>query len=357
MDKSYDLMLHKVNDTKQVAGLVSIIRQNEEKTNIKIRIWDLYEGSFIFYVGNNTDKIYKQIHKFNWSKPYINFDVTVDTLIIDSVFVINNNNKIELINDINTINPIIDILTGVSDKVEKNKNFLSETLVLDKLPEPPVLSVNWTGDEDIVDEKAVGMSDTNNPQIIHIQEKREDTPQQSEEEHVSRDIPNPNIPKPDRQEDEMRELPDLPFDLEQFKDRYGDTCLNIIEYRKSLERQFEPYNPFSAEREDYMWWKVLNPVQLHELLISSGIKIRNFFDANVMMCFFRHGFLICGVYEDNEGDILLVFGFPSILNSEQQPFKNNSVWVRDHGRQNGIEGYWLIYYDPETTELLSWDDE
>ena len=329
------MLLEKVNDkTKQAAGLVSVMSRDDTRCYIKVRIWDLSEGNYGFHMGNPSQE-YKTVTQFHYVKPYVNFEFPCEAEKVDRIFVTNDKNEVVLVSDSVKTDDLKATLKARTAKEktqdEKIQNLMEEVPLSDGIPKPPEFSDHW----DLSESKT--------------QETMPDEKKQVEEQPGQ-----PVIPGPDELESELLELPDYLMDLQPEKSFPEKKAFDIDKYREVMERQFENFKPFDNNREDYEWWKVENPVALHEQLLGFGVKIRNFFNASVMMSFFKYGILLSGIYQDPDGNSLLVFGFPSAFQSEHKPFDDCSVWVRNRSNQGNPEGYWLIYYDPNTKELLLW---
>lgn len=329
MEKLFDLLLERVNDkTKQAAGLVSVMSRDDTRHYIKVRIWDLAEGTYGFHIGNYSSRQYKIVTRFNYVKPYVNFEFPSDMKNTDTAFITNEQNEVILVSDVSKTDGLKTLL--------KNETFKENDEIpqSEGIPRPPRLSDVWdTSEKEAENNKEISLE---------------------EQDMTLEGTVHTHIPGPDELNPEMRELPDYLLESQPLKTDIQSTDFDIQDCRGALDRQFEHFTPFSNQRDDYEWWKVENPVVLHELLLDFGVKIRNFFNAHVMMSYFKFGFLIAGIYQDTDGDSLLVFGFPSALCTEKKPFEDFSVWVRNRGDQGNPEGYWLIYYDPASKDLLTW---
>ncbi|MGI6563317.1 MAG: hypothetical protein ACOX3Q_12280 [Clostridia bacterium] len=328
MEKLFDLLLERVNDeAKQAAGLVSIMDSGQSARYIKVRIWDLTEGVYVFHIGNSSSE-YKAVTQFRFVKPYINFEFPTDMQDPDRVLVTDEKNAIVLLSDSakNDRTEVLHPKNEINDGVFQGE----DVPISDGMPRPPKLSEYWN------------LSD----------KEEEEKPKEGQEESL--DTFQAPAFSPEEGVPDMVELPDYLLDSDPEKVFRSRKDFDIESYRKAMERQFDSIDPFSNRRDDYEWWRVENPVVLHEILLDFGVKIRNFFNARVMISFFKYGFLLSGIYRDGEEGSLLVFGFPSPFRSEQEPFENYSVWVRNRGNQNGPEGYWLVYYDPNQNRMIVW---
>lgn len=341
MEKLFDLLLEKVNDkTKQAAGLVSVMSRDDTRCYIKVRIWDLAEGSYGFHMGNPS-KEYKTMTQFQYVKPYVNFEFPCEAEKVDRAFVTNEKNEVVLVSDAANTDDLKSALKekAVKENTPRDKamELMNEVPLSEGIPKPPAFSDHWDLSEEKTKEKTKETKMDENKKIEEIKEPSQTV-----------------IPGPDEMESDMLELPDYLMDLQSEKSFDEKQAFDMDKYRDVMEAQFDYFEPFDNNRDDYIWWRVENPVVLHEQLLGFGVKIRNFFNASVMMSFFKHGMLLAGIYQDPEGDALLIFGFPSSLESQHKPFEGHSVWVRNRSNQGSPEGYWLIYYDPNTKELLNW---
>jgi hypothetical protein len=122
-----------------------------------------------------------------------------------------------------------------------------------------------------------------------------------------------------------------------------------------LNRDFQKANPFRRTRSDYDWWKVESPVHLNNVLHFCGIKAPLLFSNDVMALHYRYGHLITGIFRDAENACwFVVCGIPAAFMIDPSPFGNMCRWVRAGGQRPGYGsmGYWLVYVDPHTGNIL-----
>lgn len=122
-----------------------------------------------------------------------------------------------------------------------------------------------------------------------------------------------------------------------------------------LNRDFQKANPFRRTRSDYDWWKVESPVHLNNALHFCGIKAPLLFNNDVMALHHRYGHLIAGIFRDVENACwFVVCGIPAAFMIDSSPFGNMCRWVRAGGQRPGYGsmGYWLVYIDPYTGNIL-----
>ena len=130
----------------------------------------------------------------------------------------------------------------------------------------------------------------------------------------------------------------------------------IKELAESFDRYFEKCNPFKGGRKEYRWWKVSSPVHLNNILYQKDIKVPILFNPMVLMAHFKHRHLIVGTYEDDVRDLSdIVCGVPGVYWVDEKPFGNICRWAQVEGSvpQYGAFGYWLVYINTKTGEVLN----
>lgn len=131
---------------------------------------------------------------------------------------------------------------------------------------------------------------------------------------------------------------------------------NIERLRIELDNNFERYDPFHVKRSDYSWWKVTNPVNLNNILYQCNIRSPLLFNPAVMVSHFKYRHFIIGIYTDRmrqrEYVVCGVFGMHMV---DRKPFGDMCKWVQTEGTRPkyGAFGYWIVYLDPATGNILS----
>ena len=131
---------------------------------------------------------------------------------------------------------------------------------------------------------------------------------------------------------------------------------DINKLKEQLDQNFEQSDPFQSKRSDYKWWKVLNPVNLNNILYQCNIKSPLLFNPLVMMAHFKYRHLIIGIFTDKaKRREYVVCGVPGMNMVDRKPFGDMCRWVQaeaNRPRYGGF-GYWIVYIEPETGKILS----
>jgi hypothetical protein len=126
--------------------------------------------------------------------------------------------------------------------------------------------------------------------------------------------------------------------------------------REAFDVYFERHCPFNNRRKDYTWWKVNSPVYLNNVLYQFDIKAPVLFNPKALMAHFKYRHYIAGIYTDKRTEKeYLVCGVPGAYRMDEKPFGGDICrWVQSEGTQlrYGAFGYWLVYIDPETGQVL-----
>ncbi|MCX7923753.1 MAG: hypothetical protein N3B21_17350 [Clostridia bacterium] len=147
----------------------------------------------------------------------------------------------------------------------------------------------------------------------------------------------------------------VPNSHKQEDSRDGKKDGDIEKLRESLNKYFEPYNPFGIRRGNYKWWKISSPVYLNNILYQCNIKTPLLFNPKVLMAHFKYRHLIAGIYIDRiRRREYIVFGVPGVYGLDENPFGEMCRWVQLEGYKPkyGAFGYWLVYIEPKTGKLL-----
>lgn len=136
------------------------------------------------------------------------------------------------------------------------------------------------------------------------------------------------------------------------EDKLGD----LEKLKDLLSRNFEHDDPFQTKRSDYKWWKVLNPVNLNNILYQSNIRSPLLFNPLVMMAHFKYRHVEIGIFTDRvRKREYVVCGIPGMHMIDKRPFGDMCKWVQAEGSRPkyGGFGYWIVYIDPATGKILS----
>jgi hypothetical protein len=129
----------------------------------------------------------------------------------------------------------------------------------------------------------------------------------------------------------------------------------IEKLERMFNKDFKKVNPFRRARSDYDWWKVESPVHFNNILHFCGIKAPLLFNNDVMTAHYKYRHLLAGIFRDDENlRWFLVCGIPGAFMVDPSPFGNMCRWVRAGGQRPGFGsmGYWLVYIDPNTGNIL-----
>lgn len=125
-----------------------------------------------------------------------------------------------------------------------------------------------------------------------------------------------------------------------------------------LDKDFKRGDPFNSRRRDYRWWDINSPVNLVNILEQCGINIPKFFSPSVVMAYFKHRYLVAGVYFNRRrGKEYFICGIPGIFDLDESPFGELCRWVQveRNTKTQEVFGYWITYIDPYTGELLKFN--
>ncbi len=208
------------------------------------------------------------------------------------------------------------------------------------------------------------------PEKAEKQEKPQETqkPQEPEEESSDKNE------IPEETEDEYEEAKDAEdaAESEETEDRpEGDEELragqneedekqplkpDLGRLKEMLDSNFQKVDPFRSRRSDYNWWRVESPVHLKNLLFRCNIKTPLLFSANVMEAHNRYRYMIAGIFTDRKrSKRYLVCGIPGSYRVDASPFGDMCRWVQAGGHlpRYGCKGYWLVYVEPDTGNILT----
>lgn len=132
--------------------------------------------------------------------------------------------------------------------------------------------------------------------------------------------------------------------------------ISFEELVAKFDRCFEKCNPFVAGRKDYRWWKIASPVHLNNILYQMKIDVPILFNPLVLMAHFKYRHLLVGVYEDKTRNLrYIVCGVPGVYWVDEKPFGKMCRWAQVNGNipKYGAFGYWLVYINPTTGEILN----
>ncbi|HOP92738.1 MAG TPA: hypothetical protein PLP24_05125 [Acetivibrio thermocellus] len=145
------------------------------------------------------------------------------------------------------------------------------------------------------------------------------------------------------------------------KDEFGNkrkagSEINFEELVAKFDRCFEKCNPFMSGRKDYRWWKIAGPVHLNNILYQMKVDVPILFNPLVLMAHFKYRHLIVGTYEDKARNLrYIVCGVPGVYWVDEKPFGKICRWAQVDGNvpKYGAFGYWLVYINPNTGEILN----
>lgn len=131
---------------------------------------------------------------------------------------------------------------------------------------------------------------------------------------------------------------------------------DIEKLKELLGKNFEQCDPFQVRRSDYKWWKIVNPVNLNNILYLCNIRSPLLFNPLVMMAHFKYRHLILGIFTDRiRKREYVVCGVPGMYMLDKKPFGDMCRFVQTEGSRPryGSFGYFVVYLDPATGKILS----
>lgn len=221
-------------------------------------------------------------------------------------------------------------------------NYDNTNIDEDKKPEDNNENLQDQVQENIYDEqyiRKVLYQDENTDVINHIEHQAEDQDngKDARENKESEIDKNQNNVKKSDLYDKRKRTPD------------------INRLVKLLDREFKRCDPFNSRRRDYRWWSINSPVNLVNVLEECRINVPSFFNPSVVMAYFKYRYLIAGLYiSRRRGREYFVCGIPGTYSIDDSPFGDMCRWVQVERRNRayGAFGYWVVYVDPNTGELL-----
>ncbi|HOM02519.1 MAG TPA: hypothetical protein PLH43_06790 [Acetivibrio sp.] len=227
-----------------------------------------------------------------------------------------------------------DIGAIAEDDSRINDNMQKEEAEVSKLP------IEELPENDKVEDEGIRADDKNdNGVCMDDEQKREDEIE-------------------DEDKNENREENEIKAQIKDESDAKREFCnkISFEELVKKFDRCFEKCNPFMAGRKDYIWWKIASPVHLNNILYQMKIDVPILFNPLVLMAHFKYRHLLVGIYEDKTRNLrYIVCGVPGVYWVDEKPFGKMCRWAQVNGNipKYGAFGYWLVYINPDTGEILN----